>query len=312
LEELHADQFWRGLLLMGRDMEGTETATAAAAEIVRVASLALEEGGWKWEEEEEARGGLEGVEWWRRMGREICEQIRRRLTPSTLRAAQGVLREFAWLHFEGRAIRDTLVMLVSVLALRSDTPFDPPPPPPPAALFADSARHPPIPLRRPTVSLEAEKSRQGLARLLPFCDLAVCSRDFCASLGIAVASTDARPDAAGAALVRLVAPGVPVVIPWGARGAGAYWTEEDGGGGGGSGGGVCEMFTEAYAPPEGVVDTVGAGDTFQAGLITALAAAWPLPSAMRAAVRLAGTKVGQVGFGDVARRAGMDALFRAE
>ena len=49
-------------------------------------------------------------------------------------------------------------------------------------------------------------------------------------------------------------------------------------------------------PPPAVVDTLGAGDTFNAGMIGALAAGRPLRESLAAACRLAGRKVGQVGF----------------
>ena len=52
----------------------------------------------------------------------------------------------------------------------------------------------------------------------------------------------------------------------------------------------------AVSPPA-VIDTLGAGDTFNAGMIGALAAGHSLKESLDAACRLAGWKVGQIGFG---------------
>jgi len=57
------------------------------------------------------------------------------------------------------------------------------------------------------------------------------------------------------------------------------------------------LYHAPAVPPPQIIDTIGAGDTFNAGMIGALAAGQSLGEALAAACLLAGKKVGQVGFG---------------
>ena len=82
-------------------------------------------------------------------------------------------------------------------------------------------------------------------------------------------------------------PGAGLVVAWGEQGASCYHPADNNG----------QVFScPAFPPPGGVVDTLGAGDTFNAAVIGALAAGLPLSSSVRLACRLAGIKVGFRGF----------------
>ena len=80
------------------------------------------------------------------------------------------------------------------------------------------------------------------------------------------------------------APGKTVVVAWGE--AGAYGKTADG----------QSCHSHAFSPAHGVIDTLGAGDTSNAGLIGSLANGEALPQALASACRIAGVKCGVNGF----------------
>ena len=59
------------------------------------------------------------------------------------------------------------------------------------------------------------------------------------------------------------------------------------------------LYRAPAVPPPAIVDTIGAGDTFNASMIGVLVAGQSLRESLDAACRLAGRKVGQIGFGDL-------------
>ena len=136
-------------------------------------------------------------------------------------------------------------------------------------------------------SVEVEKARPGMEALFPEATLLLFSRPFARALGHDDPETfleAMRPKAGAAALV----------CTWGEKGA---WALE--------GDGPC-VHSPAF-PPSRVVDTLGAGDTFNAGMIHARLWGQPMGRALATACRLAGRKVGQTGFdglGDGADGAG--------
>ncbi|HEY5998105.1 MAG TPA: PfkB family carbohydrate kinase [bacterium] len=130
------------------------------------------------------------------------------------------------------------------------------------------------------LSLEAEKMRPGTEELFPLARLVLFSR------GYAEAGGFARPEP----FLREMHARVPrtlLSVAWGAEGA--WGIEADG----------TLHHAPAVAPPQ-VVDTLGAGDTFNAGMVGALAAGRSLREALAAACALAGRKVGHVGFAELA------------
>jgi len=126
-----------------------------------------------------------------------------------------------------------------------------------------------------SVSLEVEKPRSGLERCLQDPDVVLFSGDYARGQGFD------DPEAFLRSLDPAAVPGLKVCT-WGEGGAAAL----DNG---------ARLHRVAAHPPERVVDTVGAGDTFNAGLIDALLHDHSPYEALEAAVQLAGRKCGQHG-----------------
>jgi ketohexokinase len=121
-------------------------------------------------------------------------------------------------------------------------------------------------------SLEVEKPRPGIEALFPLVDLLMFSRPYAQSQGF---------DSAKDFLKAQRAPGL-MSCSWGEQGA---WLRS----------GELEVHSPAF-PPEKVVDTLGAGDTFNAGLISALVNGDSPEQALSLACQLAGRKCGQFGY----------------
>lgn len=131
--------------------------------------------------------------------------------------------------------------------------------------------HPRLP-----ISLEAEKPRPGLEALLGRADVLLTGRAFARALG------HDEPTAFLQAL-RSRAPRPVIFAGWGEAGA---WALQ----------GPDTFFHTPAFPPPRVVDTVGAGDTFNAAVIHGVLHGWPVDVTLREAARLAGRKCGQEGF----------------
>jgi ketohexokinase len=157
-------------------------------------------------------------------------------------------------------------------------------PPETAAMLRDCAsRCPGIP-----VSLEVEKPREGIDALFAGPSLLIFSRAYANSLGYA----DPRrflADQWGRTRAEVL------VLPWGRDGA--YAQER----------GAAVIFAAPYNPVK-IVDTLGAGDVFNAALIDGLLAGLGLKATLERANRLAGHKCAIAGFDGVvsgARSAGL-------
>lgn len=134
------------------------------------------------------------------------------------------------------------------------------------------------------VSVEIEKPRPSIEALLPWADLLLFSRTYALARGCADAESLL-------AQVRTQAPQADLVCSWGADGAWACG--RDG-----------RMYTSAAVAPLRVVDTLGAGDTFNAACIDARLRGAGLADMLQAACCLAGRKCGQLGFAGLGREPG--------
>lgn len=126
------------------------------------------------------------------------------------------------------------------------------------------------------ISLECEKVRTGLETLLPLCDIALFSRSYAQAQGFNDAQSFLRTK-------QQRFPTILMTCTWGEQGA---WALD-----------LSGNLLHAPAPRiTPVVDTLGAGDVFNAGLIHALVTGEPFEVALQQAVNLASRKVAQQGF----------------
>jgi len=93
--------------------------------------------------------------------------------------------------------------------------------------------------------------------------------------------------------MREEAPEADLVLTWGEDGA--YGLPRRG-----------EVIHSPAFPPIKVKETLGAGDTFNAGVIDAYVRGLELAEALPFACRLAGNKCGQVGFAALGKQSGAD------
>lgn len=126
-------------------------------------------------------------------------------------------------------------------------------------------------------SVELEKPRPDSEKLYGQAQLLMFSRPFAEAEGYHTAT-------AFLTAMQARVPHADLVCSWGAEGA--YALDRDG---------LLHRQT-AFVPPR-VIDTLGAGDTFNAGLIDARVRGQDMASALQAACRLAGRKCGQLGLG---------------
>jgi len=123
-------------------------------------------------------------------------------------------------------------------------------------------------------SIEIEKERDGIDELFELADVLFFSRPFALGRG--------HEDAFS--LLRAIQPRCPAAqlfCTWGEAGA---WAADSSG-----------EYQSPTFPPRRVVDTLGAGDTFNAGIIDALIKGLDLATALDRACHLAGRKCGHQG-----------------
>lgn len=124
-------------------------------------------------------------------------------------------------------------------------------------------------------SIEIEKPRENIEQLFKYADLLLFSQNFAQSQGY----TDAKQFLQH---MRHQAPEQELICAWGEEGA--YGMSRNG-----------EIFYSRAYPPLKVIDTLGAGDTFNAGIIDAYLSGQILEEALQSACRLAGQKCGHIG-----------------
>jgi ketohexokinase len=126
------------------------------------------------------------------------------------------------------------------------------------------------------ISLEVEKTRPHIENLFNKINVLLFSKIF--------SQHYTKTDNATLFLqqVQKLAPYARLVCAWGAKGG--YALETDG----------SILYNPAHPPPK-IVDTLGAGDTFNAGIIDSLCRGQDLAMALNHACGLAGKKCGEVG-----------------
>ena len=181
---------------------------------------------------------------------------RNNLPELTVSAFEKVnLLDFDWIHFEGRRNEAEIVKMIHIIEEFNATQS---------------------PKDRIVVSVELEKPRKSLLQLLGKADVVFTSKAFAQSLGFS------SPYESGRSLRSKTKLGATIICAGGTRGA-------DGAGPDGE-----VKHSNAY-PPEKVVDTLGAGDTFIAGAICSLIQGSSIEDTLIFACRLAGFKCGMNG-----------------
>ncbi|XP_015140518.1 ketohexokinase [Gallus gallus] len=133
------------------------------------------------------------------------------------------------------------------------------------------------PAQRIRTSVEVEKPRDDLLPLLAHGDVVFISKDLAKHFGYGTAAEALR------GLRGRVRPGATMICAWAEEGADAL--EPDG----------TLVHADAF-PPERLVDTLGAGDTFNAAVIFALSGGQSLRDALTFGCRIAGKKCGIHGY----------------
>ncbi|XP_053173060.1 ketohexokinase isoform X3 [Scomber japonicus] len=168
------------------------------------------------------------------------------------------LRQFKWIHIEGRNAEQQVKMIQQVQIYNSRLPQQ----------------------QRITVSVEIEKTREELYQLFAHGDVVFVSKDVARHFGFQTAQTALR------GLYSRVKQGAVLVCAWAEHGADALGPD-----------GLL-IHSDAF-PPETLVDTLGAGDTFNAAVIYKLSNGGSLQDALTFGCRVAGRKCGFHGYDDI-------------
>ncbi|XP_047203864.1 ketohexokinase isoform X2 [Girardinichthys multiradiatus] len=131
--------------------------------------------------------------------------------------------------------------------------------------------------QRITISVEIEKTREQLYELFPYGDVVFVSKDVAHHFGFNSA------EAALKGLYHRVKKGAILICAWAEKGADALGPD-----------GLL-LHSDAF-PPETLVDTLGAGDTFNAGVLYTLSNEGSLQDALTFGCRVAGRKCGFHGY----------------
>ncbi|XP_032705430.1 ketohexokinase isoform X2 [Lontra canadensis] len=133
------------------------------------------------------------------------------------------------------------------------------------------------PAQKIRVSVEVEKPREELFQLFGYGDVVFVSKDVAKHLGFRSAGEALR------GLYGRVRKGAVLVCAWAEEGADALGPDGR------------LLHSDAFPPPR-VVDTLGAGDTFNAAVIFSLSQGHSMQEALRFGCQVAGKKCGLQGF----------------
>lgn len=131
--------------------------------------------------------------------------------------------------------------------------------------------------QRVQVSVEIEKPREELFQLFSYGEVVFVSKDVAKHLGFQSAAEALR------GLYSRVRKGATLVCAWAEEGADALGPDGQ------------LLHSDAFPPPQ-VVDTLGAGDTFNASVIFSLSKGDSMQEALRFGCQVAGKKCGLQGF----------------
>lgn len=134
----------------------------------------------------------------------------------------------------------------------------------------------PLP-QRVRVSVEIEKPREELFQLFGYGEVVFVSKDVAKHLGFQSAAEALR------GLYGRVKKGATLICAWAEKGADALGPDGQ------------LLHSDAFPPPR-VVDTLGAGDTFNASVIFSLSKGNSVQEALRFGCQVAGRKCGLQGF----------------
>lgn len=138
-----------------------------------------------------------------------------------------------------------------------------------------NARQPPP--QKVRVSVEIEKPREELFQLFSYGEVVFVSKDVAKHLGFRSAAEALR------GLYSRVRKGATLICAWAEEGADALGPDGQ------------LLHSDAFPPPR-VVDTLGAGDTFNASVIFSLSKGNSMQEALRFGCQVAGKKCGLQGF----------------
>jgi ketohexokinase len=176
------------------------------------------------------------------------------------------LDQYKWVHIEGRNPEELLKILEYIREYNNKATTE----------VSEGLNYK---KRKLPVSIEVEKARKPLAKLLQYADVAFVGREFAELHG---AKNFKEAAILGTSLVQK---GTLVICPWGDQGA-AYCIAGD----------KPEIETVEAFPPDKIVDSLGAGDTFDASVIHALSQGLDIRSSIRFGCKVAGGKLSVHGF----------------
>ncbi|XP_065844649.1 ketohexokinase-like [Oscarella lobularis] len=171
------------------------------------------------------------------------------------------LKDYKWIHFEGRNASHVSKMIHAIRQYNNNS-------------SQESSKI--------TISVEIEKTKPEIQSLLPEGDVVFISKDFSRHHGCQTASEALRHFASK------TRPQAKLICAWGEEGA--YATEKDA-----ETGKISEIYESPAFPPPVVIDTLGAGDTFNATVIDCLNKGQDLQEAIVKGCKIAGKKCGQEG-----------------
>lgn len=173
------------------------------------------------------------------------------------------LSDYRWIHFEGRRNEEAIVQMIEII---------------------DKFNTMKSCTNQVKVSVELERPRESLLQLLQKADVVFISKDFARFRGFSSSAMTVK------SLHSRFKSGAIAICAWGEEGADGVGPDGE------------VKHSDAY-PPEKVTDTLGAGDTFNAGAIYSLCKGLPLQDTLNFACFLAGVKCGMQGYDGLVKAA---------